>query len=251
MFLRPSRVALSPIHTLFCSPPALSRSRASLLLSRALGPCVAIYIKRWSVASRSAETRERCRGASTDARQRQRETRWKRGGKREWQQGGREELLSLSLSLSLSFSVSLSFSPYCSLRDGQRRKSSENTRIRNTASQYARGSRDKKDFLDPWVSIATPGAPRRTCTGRMHRYSRACVRIYSNASFPGYLGNFWIRADALCSLSVSHVRDSVRHVCPLFFFFFLSFFLSFSLIRSYFYFTNETRSFNGCNNEDT
>lgn len=105
---------LSPLlsrhrHPVLCSP---TRSSSSLPLaepsralehpspSRARGPCVAIYIKRWSVASRSAETRERFRGASGGA------------------QGQRR--------------------PFSFPRDGQRRKSSENTRIRNAASQYAR-----------------------------------------------------------------------------------------------------------------
>lgn len=125
---------LSPLlsrhrHPVLCSP---TRSSSSLPLaepsralehpspSRARGPCVAIYIKRWSVASRSAETRERFRGASGGA------------------QGQRR--------------------PFSFPRDGQRRKSSENTRIRNAASQYARAPAATKKISR---SIATPRAPPR------------------------------------------------------------------------------------------
>lgn len=145
--------------------------------SDARGPCVAIYIKRWSVASRSAETR----ASVVEGRARHATETEKRGGKGEGTErtaAGRKRG-----ALFLSFSVS----PLS--RDVQRRKSSENTRIRNTASQCARGSRDKKDFLDPWVSIATPRCTStRSHSARMHG-TRACTRIL-DSNFPGYLGNF-------------------------------------------------------------
>lgn len=169
----PSRLPAPPRRPL--RPPRATEQPSH---SDARGPCVAIYIKRWSVASRSAETRASVAEGASEARDRDGETRRHRGGN--GADGGREEERS-------PLSLVLRVSPLS--RDVQRRKSSENTRIRNTASQCARGSRDKKDFLDPWVSIATPRCTStRSHSARMHG-TRACTRIL-DSNFPGYLGNF-------------------------------------------------------------
>lgn len=172
MLLLVPRVALSssihPAHPLRALQhhPSYSRARC---------PCVAIYIKRWSVASRSAETR----ASVAEGRSTEKEKALGKGGRVEREREREETCAPPPLALSLVFS-----------RDRQRRRSSENTRIRNaTAGQYAPTFRaTKKRF------------PRSL---PFDREPLAFVHAFV-PSFPGYLPNFRIFRLAL-SLSLSHL----------------------------------------------
>ena len=142
--------------------------------------------------------------------------------------------LSLSLSL-LHFLSSLCFCLALSLLFSPRR--TEEKIVRKYAdtkhgepirARFARQKRFPRSLgfdRDPPVHL--DALVRGECTGIRARV----LRIYSNASFPGYLGNFWIRADALCSLRFTRSR-LFRHVRSLFFFFYLFFlFFFFSLFH--------------------
>lgn len=193
------RVALaSSIH-----PPAhpLRALQHHPSYSRARCPCVAIYIKRWSVASRSAETR----ASVAEGRPTEKEKALGKGGRVE-REGG-DVCASLPLALSLAFS-----------RDRQRRRSSENTRIRNaTAAQYAptfcatkkRFPRSLPFDREPLASLAV--LLSLSCTRPSH-FSRLFAEF---SNFPLSLS---------FSLSLSLVR------VPAFLFPFDSYFLSLSLI---------------------
>ena len=192
------RVALaSSIH-----PPAhpLRALQHHPSYSRARCPCVAIYIKRWSVASRSAETR----ASVAEGRPTEKEKALGKGGRVE--RGG-DVCASLPLALSLAFS-----------RDRQRRRSSENTRIRNaTAAQYAptfcatkkRFPRSLPFDREPLASLAV--LLSLSCTRPSH-FSRLFAEF---SNFPLSLS---------FSLSLSLVR------VPAFLFPFDSYFLSLSLL---------------------
>lgn len=193
------RVALaSSIH-----PPAhpLRALQHHPSYSRARCPCVAIYIKRWSVASRSAETR----ASVAEGRPTEKEKALGKGGRVE-REGG-DVCASLPLALSLAFS-----------RDRQRRRSSENTRIRNaTAAQYAptfcatkkRFPRSLPFDREPLASLAV--LLSLSCTRPSH-FSRLFAEF---SNFPLSLS---------FSLSLSLVR------VPAFLFPFDSYFLSLSLL---------------------
>ena len=169
--------------------------------------------------------------------------------------------LSHSLTLSLSFSLTLSlFSlflsrslpPVLSATDrGENRPKIRGYETRRANTREVRAT--KKISSIPGFRSRPPGAPRRTCTGRMHRYSRACVTYIFQRQFSRVFGKFLDQSR--CSLFPPfHTFATVSSrtfsflllllVLPLLLFFPLSFGLDF-------YFMNETRSFNGCNNEDT
>lgn len=195
------RVALaSSIH-----PPAhpLRALQHHPSYSRARCPCVAIYIKRWSVASRSAETR----ASVAEGRPTEKEKALGKGGRVE-REGG-DVCASLPLALSLAFS-----------RDRQRRRSSENTRIRNaTAAQYAPTfCATKKRFPRSLPFDREPLASRGASLAFVHAFTSHFSRLFAEFSnFPSFLSLSF-------SLSLSLVR------VPAFLFPFDSYFLSLSLL---------------------
>lgn len=157
------RVALaSSIH-----PPAhpLRALQHHPSYSRARCPCVAIYIKRWSVASRSAETR----ASVAEGRPTEKEKALGKGGRVE-REGG-DVCASLPLALSLAFSRDRG-------EDRPKIRGYETQRRPNTRQRFAR---QKRDFLDPCLSIANP-------SHLAVLLSLSCTR--SLPTFPGYLPNF-------------------------------------------------------------
>lgn len=158
------RVALaSSIH-----PPAhpLRALQHHPSYSRARCPCVAIYIKRWSVASRSAETR----ASVAEGRPTEKEKALGKGGRVE-REGGTCVPPSLSLSPSRSHATDRG-------EDRPKIRGYETQRRPNTRQRFAR---QKRDFLDPCLSIANPSHLSRC-------FSRFRARVLP--TFPGYLPNF-------------------------------------------------------------
>lgn len=158
------RVALaSSIH-----PPAhpLRALQHHPSYSRARCPCVAIYIKRWSVASRSAETR----ASVAEGRPTEKEKALGKGGRVE-REGGTCVPPSLSLSPSRSHATDRG-------EDRPKIRGYETQRRPNTRQRFAR---QKRDFLDPCLSIANP-------SHLAVLLSLSCTR--SLPTFPGYLPNF-------------------------------------------------------------
>lgn len=192
------RVALaSSIH-----PPAhpLRALQHHPSYSRARCPCVAIYIKRWSVASRSAETR----ASVAEGRPTEKEKALGKGGRVE-REGGTCVPPSLSLSPSRSHATDRG-------EDRPKIRGYETQRRPNTRQRFAR---QKRDFLDPCLSIANPShlavLLSLSCTRPSH-FSRLFAEF---SNFPLSLS---------FSLSLSLVR------VPAFLFPFDSYFFSLSLI---------------------
>lgn len=180
------RVALaSSIH-----PPAhpLRALQHHPSYSRARCPCVAIYIKRWSVASRSAETR----ASVAEGRPTEKEKALGKGGRVE-REGGTCVPPSLSLSPSRSHATDRG-------EDRPKIRGYETQRRPNTRQRFAR---QKRDFLDPCLSIANPSHLSRC-------FSRFRARVLP--TFPGYLPNFPIFQASSLSLffSVSFSRSRSR-----------------------------------------
>lgn len=194
------RVALaSSIH-----PPAhpLRALQHHPSYSRARCPCVAIYIKRWSVASRSAETR----ASVAEGRPTEKEKALGKGGRVE-REGGTCVPPSLSLSPSRSHAT----------EEKIVRKYADTKR--NGGPIRANVLRDKKEISSiPAFRSRTPRISRGASLAFVHAFTSHFSRLFAEFSnFPSFLSLSF-------SLSLSLVR------VPAFLFPFDSYFLSLSLL---------------------
>lgn len=196
------RVALaSSIH-----PPAhpLRALQHHPSYSRARCPCVAIYIKRWSVASRSAETR----ASVAEGRPTEKEKALGKGGRVE-REGGTCVPPSLSLSPSRSHATDRG-------EDRPKIRGYETQRRPNTRQRFAR---QKRDFLDPCLSIANPSHLSRCFSrfrARVHfplfpaicrifQFSKLPLSLFFSVSFSRSRSRVLVSFRLLLLLSLSYL----------------------------------------------